>query len=93
MLAARRLTMDLSPEARKAVVDAGYEPRFGARPLRRAIQRHLQDPLSMAILEGDYGEGDTIVVTLQDPAHPEAGLAFHRRAKETPADGSATTAS
>jgi ATP-dependent Clp protease ATP-binding subunit ClpB len=93
MLAARRLTMDLSPEARKAVVDAGYEPRFGARPLRRAIQRHLQDPLSMAILEGDYGEGDTIVVTLQDPGHPEAGLSFHRRAKEAPADGSATTAS
>jgi ATP-dependent Clp protease ATP-binding subunit ClpB len=89
MLAARRLTMELSPEARKAVVDAGYEPRFGARPLRRAIQRHLQDPLSMAILEGDYGEGDTIVVTLQDPAHPEAGLAFSRR----PKDGAASTAS
>jgi len=89
LLANRRLMMDLTPEARKAVVDAGYEPRFGARPLRRAIQRHLQDPLSMAILEGDYAEGDTILVTLKDPANPDAGLAFTRK----PKDGAAPTPS
>jgi ATP-dependent Clp protease ATP-binding subunit ClpB len=79
MLASRRLKLELTPEARKAVVDAGYEPRFGARPLRRAIQRWLQDPLSMAILEGDYAEGDTIVATLKNPEKPEEGLAFNKK--------------
>ena len=82
LLANRRLSMELTPEARTAVVDAGYEPRFGARPLRRAIQRHLQDPLSMAILEGDYAEGDTILVTLKDPANPEAGLMFGKKPRD-----------
>lgn len=82
LLANRRLTMEMTPEARTAVVDAGYEPRFGARPLRRAIQRYLQDPLSMAILEGDYAEGDTIMVTLKDTTDPDAGLAFARKPKE-----------
>jgi len=93
MLKVRRLDMDLTPEARKAVVDAGYEPRFGARPLRRAIQRYLQDPLSMAILEGDYGEGDTIVVTLKDPQKPEEGLAFTKKPRpEAPPPAPAPTA-
>jgi ATP-dependent Clp protease ATP-binding subunit ClpB len=78
MLAARRLKLVISPEAKKAVVDAGYEPRFGARPLRRAIQRWLQDPLSMAILEGDFSEGDTVRAVLKDSTKPEEGLAFER---------------
>ena len=78
LLSARRLKLELTPEAKKAVVDAGYEPRFGARPLRRAIQRWLQDPLSMAILEGGFTDGDTIKAVLKDPAKPEDGLAFER---------------
>jgi len=93
LLAQRRLRLELTPEAKKAVVDAGYEPRFGARPLRRAIQRWLQDPLSMAILEGDYGEGDVITATLKNPAAPEDGLAFRKKGgapSTTPA--TATTA-
>jgi ATP-dependent Clp protease ATP-binding subunit ClpB len=79
LLAARRLKLELLPEARKAVVDAGYEPRFGARPLRRALQRWLQDPLATAILEGGYGDGDTIVAGLKDAADPAQGLVFHKK--------------
>jgi ATP-dependent Clp protease ATP-binding subunit ClpB len=84
LLGARRLKLDIAPEAKRAVVDAGYEPRFGARPLRRAIQRWLQDPLSMAVLEGGYGEGDTIKAVLKDASKPEEGLAFQRIAVEVP---------
>jgi ATP-dependent Clp protease ATP-binding subunit ClpA len=76
MLAARRIKMELTPPARTAVVDAGFEPRFGARPLRRAIQRHLQDPLSMAILEGGYAEGDTVVVEVNEAKE----LTFRKKA-------------
>ena len=85
LLAARRIQLEIEPAARTAVVDAGYEPRFGARPLRRAIQRHLQDPLSMAILEGGYGEGDTIVATLKNPAVPADGLVFFKKGEPRPA--------
>jgi ATP-dependent Clp protease ATP-binding subunit ClpB len=93
LLAQRRLKLELSPEARKAVVDAGYEPRFGARPLRRAIQRWLQDPLSMAILEGGYGEGDVVVATLKNPNAPEEGLAFFKKGASPPVTAAATSSS
>ena len=91
LLGARRIQLEIEPAARTAVVDAGYEPRFGARPLRRAIQRHLQDPLSMAILEGGYGEGDTIVATLKNPADSSEGLAFHKKGAATVTTTTATT--
>jgi ATP-dependent Clp protease ATP-binding subunit ClpB len=87
LLAQRRIKLELTPEARKAVVDAGYEPRFGARPLRRAIQRWLQDPLSMAILEGGYGEGDVVVAALKNPAAPDEGLAFFKKGAPPPTAG------
>lgn len=79
LLKARRLKMELDPAARTAIVDAGFEPRFGARPLRRAIQRWLQDPLSTAILEGDYIDDDTIIVTLKNTEKPELGLLFTKK--------------
>ena len=78
LLDARKLKLEMVPEAKKYVIDAGYEPAYGARPLRRAVQRHLQDPLSMAILEGDFQPGDTIVARL-DGDSPEDGLAFTRK--------------
>ncbi len=84
LLGVRRLKLELTPESKKAIVDAGYEPRFGARPLRRAIQRWLQDPLATAILEGGYSEGDTIKAVLKDPAKPEDGLKFERIPAELP---------
>jgi ATP-dependent Clp protease ATP-binding subunit ClpA len=49
-----------------AVADEGYDPTYGARPLKRVIQRRLQDPIAMAILEGRFSEGDTILVDAKD---------------------------
>ncbi len=62
LLAERKITLELSPAARKHLAAAGYDPAFGARPLKRAIQSELQDPLSMAILEGRYHEGSIVKV-------------------------------
>jgi ATP-dependent Clp protease ATP-binding subunit ClpB len=77
MLAARRLSLEITPEAFKAIVDAGFEPQFGARPLRSAIQRWLQDPLSLAILEGGYVKGDSVLVDVNSSKSDE-GLTFTR---------------
>ena len=52
MLAQQDLVLEWTPKAKTKVIDAGYEPAYGARPLRRAIQKLVQDPLSMCILEG-----------------------------------------
>jgi ATP-dependent Clp protease ATP-binding subunit ClpA len=61
-LGARGIGIDVQPEARALLVQQGYDPVYGARPLKRVIQRLLQNPLALAVLEGDYSEGDTIVV-------------------------------
>jgi len=61
LLAERHLTLELGDKAREAVADAGYDPVYGARPLKRAIQRMIQDPLSTKILEGEFQPGDHIV--------------------------------
>ena len=61
-LAARRLTLDVSPEAELWLADRGYDPDFGARPLKRVIQKELGDRLAMALLEGHYAEGGTVKV-------------------------------
>jgi ATP-dependent Clp protease ATP-binding subunit ClpB len=52
----------ITPEARRFLAEVGYDPDFGARPLKRAIQRELQDPLALSILSGEFREGDTIQV-------------------------------
>ena len=61
-LAQRRITLDVTPAASAALAAEGYDPAFGARPLKRVIQRQIADPLAIAILEGRYAEGDTVVV-------------------------------
>jgi ATP-dependent Clp protease ATP-binding subunit ClpB len=61
-LAQRSLAVELTDEARDYLADAGYDPTFGARPLKRLIQRELQDPLAMKLLSGEIAEGDTVVV-------------------------------
>jgi ATP-dependent Clp protease ATP-binding subunit ClpB len=60
LLAERGLTLSLSPAARQLIADRGYDPVYGARPLKRVIQRLLQNPLAMAVLEGGYVSGDRI---------------------------------
>ena len=62
-LAARKITLDLDDGARKWLADEGYDPVFGARPLKRVIQRALQDPLAEMLLAGDAKDGDTIHVS------------------------------
>jgi ATP-dependent Clp protease ATP-binding subunit ClpB len=61
-LAARKLTLHVTEEAVDALAAEGYDPTYGARPLKRVIQRRLQDPIAMAILEGRFTEGDTVEV-------------------------------
>jgi ATP-dependent Clp protease ATP-binding subunit ClpB len=64
LLSERKLTLALTDAARGFLADRGYDPVYGARPLKRAIQRYLQDPLALAMLEGEFGEGDTVEVDL-----------------------------
>ena len=61
MLAERGLTLRLTDRARAFLADAGYDPTYGARPLKRAIQQHVQDPLALALLEGKFQRGDTML--------------------------------
>jgi ATP-dependent Clp protease ATP-binding subunit ClpB len=61
-LATRRLSLQVTDEAKAWLAHKGYDPVFGARPLKRLIQREINDPLSMALLEGRYSDGDTVVV-------------------------------
>jgi ATP-dependent Clp protease ATP-binding subunit ClpB len=75
LLSDRRLTLEVSPQAMELLSDRGYDPQFGARPLKRAIQRMLQDPLAMELLEGKYPEGSKIRA---DVDSSKEGLAFTR---------------
>ncbi|MFQ5746412.1 MAG: ATP-dependent chaperone ClpB [Gemmatimonadota bacterium] len=61
-LAERQLALEVSPEARRRIAEVGYDPAFGARPLKRAIQTLVVDPLAMAVLDGRFHEGDTVRV-------------------------------
>ena len=62
LLAARKLSIEVSPEAKRVLTTEGYDPAFGARPLKRAIQRLVQNPLALAVLEGKFKDGDHIAV-------------------------------
>ncbi|MGH1412238.1 MAG: ATP-dependent chaperone ClpB [Pelagimonas sp.] len=62
-LAARKISLQLDEEAKKWMADEGYDPVFGARPLKRVIQRALQNPLAEMLLAGDIADGDTIVIS------------------------------
>ena len=62
-LAARKITLSLDEAARTWLADEGYDPVFGARPLKRVIQRHLQDPLAEMILSGDVLDGATVTIS------------------------------
>jgi len=62
LMADRKLTLEVTPDAKRALAEEGFDPAFGARPLKRAIQRMIQNPLAMAVLEGKFGEGDRVVV-------------------------------
>jgi ATP-dependent Clp protease ATP-binding subunit ClpB len=67
-LAERKLTLELTDAARAWLADEGYDPAFGARPLKRLIQREIQDPLAMKLLSGEIHDGDTIRVDAEEGA-------------------------
>jgi ATP-dependent Clp protease ATP-binding subunit ClpB len=70
-LAERNLRLELTDEARAHLARVGYDPDFGARPLKRVLQREVADPIALKLLEGEFHDGDTIVVD----ASPD-GLVF-----------------
>ena len=61
-LAERKLTLDLTDEAKARLAEQGYDPVFGARPLKRTIQRMIENPLAVEVLGGHFTEGDHIIV-------------------------------
>jgi len=62
LLADRRIELEVTDAAKDLLAEKGYDPHYGARPLKRVIQRTLQDPLAMRILEGDFPEGSNVTV-------------------------------
>jgi ATP-dependent Clp protease ATP-binding subunit ClpB len=64
-LSERGLRIELTDATKEVLAEAGWDPAYGARPLKRAIQRLLENPLALRLLEGDFGEGDTIRVDAQ----------------------------
>ncbi len=64
-LAQQQLTLDVDNAAKKLLAAEGYDPQFGARPLKRAVQEHILNPLSMRLLEGEFKPGDKIKVTVK----------------------------
>jgi len=73
-LADQGLGVELTDAARRWLAREGFDPQFGARPLRRALQRHVESPLSIKLLRGDFQEGDSVIVDAG-----EEGLVFERR--------------
>jgi ATP-dependent Clp protease ATP-binding subunit ClpB len=65
-LAERGLGLELTDAAKKQLVEAGWDPTYGARPLKRAIQRLVENPLALRLLEGEFAEGDTVRVDVDD---------------------------
>jgi ATP-dependent Clp protease ATP-binding subunit ClpB len=65
-LAERGLSLELTDEAKEHLAEAGWDPTYGARPLKRAIQRLVENPLALRLLEGEFDEGDTVRVDVAD---------------------------
>jgi ATP-dependent Clp protease ATP-binding subunit ClpB len=76
MLAEKKVQVDLLPAAKQLLFQRGYDPNFGARPLRRAIQSLVQDPLALKMLQGEILPGDSIQVD----ADPEKGVMKFQKA-------------
>ena len=65
-LSDREISLELTPEAKDYIIDGGYDPVYGARPLKRFLQKHVETLAAREILSGEIHEGDTILITLQD---------------------------
>jgi len=76
LLHERKITLELTPKAYELLLEEGYDPAYGARPLRRTIQRLIQDPLALEILEGNILPGDRVRV---DRDGKNGAMHFERR--------------
>ncbi len=81
-LAEHGLIVELSPAARTWLAEEGYDPAFGARPLQRALQKYIESPLSVKILQGEFTEGDTVIVDFL----PDEGVVFRSPEDSTPVE-------
>ncbi|HUJ92752.1 MAG TPA: AAA family ATPase, partial [Gaiellaceae bacterium] len=79
-LAERRIELELTDAAKEALAEAGWDPAYGARPLKRAIQRLVENPLALRLLEGELSDGDRVVVDAEG-----GELAFSRAGAAAPA--------
>jgi len=79
-LAERGLSLELTGAAKELVTEAGWDPTYGARPLKRALQRLVENPLALRLLEGEFADGDTVVVDARD-----AELVFEKARAAEPA--------
>jgi ATP-dependent Clp protease ATP-binding subunit ClpB len=82
LLAERQITLELKPSAQELLLHEGYDPAYGARPLRRTIQRLIQDPLALQILEGAVLPGDHVIV---DRDGQKDAMRFERKPAKQPA--------
>ena len=82
-LSERGLIVELTPAARQWLADEGYDPAFGARPLRRALQKFIESPLSVSLLGGQFSPGDRILV---DVGEEESKLVFQLASEAIPAE-------
>jgi ATP-dependent Clp protease ATP-binding subunit ClpB len=74
MLQDRKITLELTPAARAKLAEEGYDPVYGARPLKRVIQQRIQNELAIRLLQGEFREGDTVVVDVE----PDGRFTFHK---------------
>src|SRR5690606_8737332 len=72
----RKISIELSDAAKDRLIEEGYDPVYGGRPLKRTLQRRVLDPLAMRVLQGDSREGDTVRI---DAGTDSEGLTFERR--------------
>src|SRR6185369_16215069 len=69
LLKDRKVRLEVTAAAKDQIIAEGYDPQYGARPMRRAVQRLIQDPLALKLISGEFMEGDTILVDVR----PEGG--------------------
>ena len=62
-LTERKITLEFTQEAKDLLIDKGYDEKYGARPLRRAVEHYLEDPLAEALLRGDVKDGEPVLVS------------------------------
>jgi ATP-dependent Clp protease ATP-binding subunit ClpB len=76
LLKDQKVTLEVTEAAKERLIAEGYDPQYGARPMKRAIQRLVQDPLALKLINGEFGEGDTI---LADAGPAEGELTFTKQ--------------